>query len=216
MFVYISLYRETLFGLNRYDGVIYREGNGRTSQNLLLYFVRAIVFYLVLQPPGVQLNPRSPQWIGAWWLGYVISAGLLLLSCVALLGFPKEFPGAEQRRQEYIKEGNLPSKDDKIKQNYRDIVPATWQLLKNPIFIFNALALTASTFFAAAIVPFLTKILSLKFDLTPGKAGMIMGIVLTPASIGEYSQLSLKHHQRWIRDVKQIFELLYKTKNLFI
>ena len=134
------------------------------------------------------LDQRDPRWIGAWWLGYVSSGVLLILSCVILLGFPSELPGAQERREQFIKEGNLPSKDEKIKETFKDMIPATWQLLKNPVFVFNALALTASTFFGAALLAFISKILYLKFDLNPAKAGMMIGIAILPGSIGnEYT-----------------------------
>lgn len=117
----------------------------------------------------------------------MIGGVFLIVSCVALLGFPKELPGAREKREELIKEGNLPTKDEKIKETFKDILPATWQLLKNPVFIFNALALTASTFFAGALVPFISKILYLKFDLIPAKAGLMIGIAIIPGSIGKYT-----------------------------
>jgi len=135
-------------------------------------------------PKGMYLAPKDPRWIGAWWLGYVFSGALLVLSCVILLGFPRELPGARERREQCIKEGNLPSKDEKIKETFKDMIPATWQLLKNPVFVFNALALTASTFFGAALLPFISKILYLKFDLNPAKAGMMIGIAVIPGTIG--------------------------------
>ena len=135
----------------------------------------------------MHLTPESPQWIGAWWLGYVIGAAFLILTCVILLGFPREFSTSREMREKYINEGSLPTKDGKIKENFKDIIPATWQLLRNPVFIFNALALTASTFFAGALVPFISKLLYLKFDINPAKAGMMIGITIIPGSIGKYT-----------------------------
>ena len=131
------------------------------------------------------LDQRDPRWIGAWWLGYVFIGALLILSCVILLGFPRELPGARERREQYIKEGNLPSKDEKIKETFKDIITASWQMLKNPVFVFNALALTASTFSGAAVGPFISKFLYVKFHLDPAKAGTMIGIAILPGSIGK-------------------------------
>jgi len=135
-------------------------------------------------PKGMYLDQRDPRWIGAWWLGYVFIGALLILSCVILLGFPRELPGARERREQYIKEGNLPSKDEKIKETFKDIITASWQMLKNPVFVFNALALTASTFSGAAVGPFISKFLYVKFHLDPAKAGTMIGIAILPGSIG--------------------------------
>ena len=117
----------------------------------------------------------------------MIGGALLILSCVMLLGFPREFPKSREMREKYMNEGSLPKKDGKIKENFKDIIPATWQLFRNPVFIFNALALTASTFFAATLAPIISKLFDLKFDINPAKAGMMIGITIIPGSIGKYT-----------------------------
>ena len=35
------------------------------------------------------MTPADPAWIGAWWLGYVISAVLLLVLTIPMFFFPK-------------------------------------------------------------------------------------------------------------------------------
>ena len=89
-----------------------------------------------------------------------------------------------------MKEGILPSKDEKIKDSLKDIIPSTWQLLKNKVFIFNALALTASSFTAAGIVPFIVKFLYFKFNLNVALAGLAMGAVLIPGGGGMQSKIN--------------------------
>lgn len=110
----------------------------------------------------------------------MISGSILLVPFVFLSGFPKELPGARERREKLMNGGILPSKDHKIKENLKDIIPSTWQLLKNPVFIFNALALTSSTFAAVGVLPFIVKFLYLRFNLNAAMAGLVTGIVLIP------------------------------------
>ena len=136
------------------------------------------------QPKGVHLTPGDPRWIGAWWLGYVIGGSILIFSFMALLGFPRELPGAREKRDKLMKEGILPTKDEKIKEKLNGMIPATWQLLKNPVFIFNALALTASSFVGVGIAPFIVKVFYIKFNLNPAMAGLVMGIALIPGCGG--------------------------------
>ena len=83
-----------------------------------------------------------------------------------------------------MKGGILPSKDENIKENFKDIIPSTWQLLKNPVFIFNALALTSSTLAAAGVLPFVVKFLFVKFNLNVAMAGLVIGIVMIPGCGG--------------------------------
>ena len=114
---------------------------------------------------------------------------------MALLGFPRELPGARERRARLIKEGTLPTKDNKIREKLKDIIPATWKLLKNPVFIFNALGLAASTFAAGGVVPFIVKVLYHKFNLNPAMAGLVMGIALIPGCGGKDTSCTIKANQ---------------------
>lgn len=39
------------------------------------------------------ITPVSSVWIGAWWVGFILSAVLCLVVAVPLLAFPYELPG---------------------------------------------------------------------------------------------------------------------------
>ncbi|XP_060071533.1 solute carrier organic anion transporter family member 4A1-like [Ylistrum balloti] len=45
---------------------------------------------------SVPLTPADPQWVGAWWIGILISFFSFLLIGFPLLGYPKELPGHDQ------------------------------------------------------------------------------------------------------------------------
>ena len=62
----------------------------------------------------MELTPRDPQWIGAWWLGYFVGGLILVLSSVFVLGFPIEMPGTRAMREKAMKDGDIPKQDDKI------------------------------------------------------------------------------------------------------
>ena len=53
------------------------------------------VLYITLFFPRFRLEivPDSPQWVGAWWIGFIISGVLALLVSVPILAFPKQLPG---------------------------------------------------------------------------------------------------------------------------
>ena len=160
------------------------------------------------QPEGSNLNPEDPQWIGAWWLGYLGGGSLLLPIAGLLLGFPRELPGAKRICEEAQKEGQVPKKDERIQGNLKDILPATLQLLKRPVFIFNSLAVTAGSLFGAGIASFLAKILQLKFGLSSLITGTVIGTVLVPGTVGK--KIAFKKYTEdctWRREVlNYIFE----------
>ena len=44
--------------------------------------------------PGVEVDfdEKDPRWIGAWWFGYPIIGGLILLFAIPLVCFPQRLP----------------------------------------------------------------------------------------------------------------------------
>lgn len=87
-------------------------------------------------------------------------------------------------RDKAIKEGDLPKKDNKLRGKLRDIVPATIQLLKNPTYMFNTLAVTSASLVGAGIGAFIAKFAQLKFGINPGLAGVSLGAIFVVGAAG--------------------------------
>ncbi|KAJ7333507.1 hypothetical protein OS493_017044 [Desmophyllum pertusum] len=138
----------------------------------------------LIQPPGIELTPDDPRWIGAWWLGYFFGGLLLLCTSIALLGYPKEMPGAQERRMAAIKEGLLPPRDEHIQGRLKDIVPATKAILTNKTFMFNTCAFCCTTLIATGLGPFVSKFIQSQFGKSSSTAGILSGIVIIPGSAG--------------------------------
>lgn len=111
---------------------------------------------------------------------------VILVSAVFILGFPRELPGSKEMRDKAIEEGQLPKKDDKLRGKLRDIIPATIQLLKNPVYMFNTLAVTAGSLFGGGVGAFIAKFAQLKFSVNPGLAGITLGVVFLVGASGTW------------------------------
>lgn len=143
------------------------------------------VFVQVTQPRELHLNARDPRWIGAWWLGYLVTGAIMFLTAILLLGFPRELPGSAKMRAQAIEEGHLPKRDNKLRGKWKDIVPATSQLLKNITYLSNSLALAASSLYGGAVSAFIAKFVVVKYAVNPGMSGPTLGaIFLVGASAG--------------------------------
>ena len=60
----------------------------KTKQTLIFIYTLCILIALSLD-----ITPDSPLWVGAWWLGFLVSAAMALLVVVPMFGFPKHLPG---------------------------------------------------------------------------------------------------------------------------
>lgn len=138
----------------------------------------------LIQPPGVDLTPEDPRWIGAWWLGYFFGGLLLLCTSIALLGYPREMPGAREQRLAAIREGLLPPRDEHIQGRLKDILPATKSILTNKTFMFNTCAFCCTTLIATGLGPFVSKFIQSQFGKSSSTAGILSGIVIIPGTAG--------------------------------
>lgn len=99
---------------------------------------------------SVTLTPDSPRWVGAWWIGFLISATLAFLVALPIAGFPKSLPGSEQYKAErekevYSKKGRKPEYQEVTSEtetaiSYKQILKSIKILVTNPTFMFLNLA----------------------------------------------------------------------------
>lgn len=45
----------------------------------------------------ITITPKDPQWVGAWWLGYLIAGSVSLLAAVPFWYLPKSLPRPRSR-----------------------------------------------------------------------------------------------------------------------
>ena len=101
-------------------------------------------------------------------------------------GFPNSLPGANERRDKRIGEEKLKIEHEGKKAKLKEIFPEMKSLLLNWTILFNSLGVSVLLIFVGALVPFLGKIVQLKFGLDPVKNGLVLFGVMTPSVMGMY------------------------------
>lgn len=158
---------------------------------------------------GINLTSKDPRWVGAWWLGFLISAGLVLLAAMPYFFFPREMPrerhelhfrrkvlagsalivrkGKEHSSQQepLKKEAGLAqiAQDLTVIQFIKVFPSVLLRTLRHPIFLLVVLSQVCTSCMVAGMATFLPKFLERQFSITASFANLLLGCVSIPLAI---------------------------------
>ncbi|XP_051004990.1 LOW QUALITY PROTEIN: solute carrier organic anion transporter family member 2B1 [Acomys russatus] len=158
---------------------------------------------------GITLTSKDPRWVGAWWLGFLISAGLVVLAASPYFFFPRKMPrerhelhfrrkvlagsalivrkGEEHSSQQepLKKEAGLAqiAQDLTVVQFIKVFPSVLLRTLRHPIFLLVVLSQVCTSSMVAGMATFLPKFLERQFSITASFANLLLGCVSIPMAI---------------------------------
>ncbi|XP_075740360.1 solute carrier organic anion transporter family member 4A1-like [Rhipicephalus microplus] len=130
---------------------------------------------------SIGLSPSSTVWVGAWWIGFVITGTLSLILCVPIFGFPKRLPGA-MVVQKPLEVDARALRGDSVQVRLCDMPKAVRYLLKNYTFLFISLAATVETMLGSGYSNFAAKLFESEFGMTSANAALLLGMIGIPSA----------------------------------
>ncbi|KAL3221320.1 hypothetical protein MRX96_050264 [Rhipicephalus microplus] len=156
------------------------------------------------------LTSKSPAWVGAWWLGSVVTAVLGLTLGVMTCSLPKYLPGYEAARAEKgdqtpVSVFSMIGTSD-FGRRISDLPKAIRRLLTNVPFLFLCASFSFSQMFTTGLTAMMTKFFESQLGLPSARIAYMIGpIVLVGGGFGAIIGGALV--SRWNLDYEGIMRL---------
>ena len=127
---------------------------------------------------------ESPNYIGAYWIGFVICAIAIMLISIPVSAFPYEFPGSKEIRsnRRESKSMNHESSEISTDLSWRDFKEGFLSIVGNPLILSIIFGTAMEMFYMALLSSFAPKYLEIVFNLTSSEASLVVGAALIPSA----------------------------------
>ncbi|XP_032109713.1 solute carrier organic anion transporter family member 1C1 isoform X4 [Sapajus apella] len=134
----------------------------------------------------ITITPKDPQWVGAWWLGYLIAGILSLLAAVPFWYLPKSLPRSRSREDSNSSEKSKFIVDDhtnyqtpqgenaKIMELARDFLPSLKNLFGNPVYFLYLCTSTVQFNSLFGMVTYKPKYIEQQYGQSSSKANFVI------------------------------------------
>ncbi|XP_038051581.1 solute carrier organic anion transporter family member 5A1-like [Patiria miniata] len=161
------------------------------SAATIVGFGQAFLFLTQFVNWPAKFDPTiHPEWIGGWWIGFILDGIIILVVAIPFFFFPKEM-------DVYIREEDIPPErlaregtggQTVTQLGVKDFMSSTKRIGTNAVFML----LMTSTIFELAVSAsfgfFLPKFFEIRYNVAPAFAALLVGILVTPgAAMGNFS-----------------------------
>ncbi|KAM8973796.1 LOW QUALITY PROTEIN: solute carrier organic anion transporter family member 1C1-like [Pelodytes ibericus] len=153
-----------------------------------------------VNPDHVTITAMDEQWVGAWWLGYLVAGSISLLATMPFWFLPKEQTRSDVRKNsstpseqstfifQEATDPNMSQTPEQIRNMAKDFLPALKDLFGNPVYI---IYLCGSIFQYNSLIGMVTykaKYIEQQYGQTSSKTNFIIGLINIPAvALGIFS-----------------------------
>ncbi|XP_069718261.1 solute carrier organic anion transporter family member 1C1 isoform X1 [Phaenicophaeus curvirostris] len=143
---------------------------------------------------SITITHKDVQWVGAWWLGYLIAGVISVLAGIPFWFLPKNLPKTESRKDsstssEQSKFITEDSKDQhkpyqqqvKISEMAKDFLPSLKNLFGNPVYILCLCASIIQFNSLIGMVTYKPKYIEQQYGQTSSKTNFVIGLINIPA-----------------------------------
>ncbi|XP_065514386.1 solute carrier organic anion transporter family member 1C1-like isoform X1 [Caloenas nicobarica] len=143
---------------------------------------------------SVTITHKDVQWVGAWWLGYLIAGVISVLAGIPFWFLPRHLPKPESRKDsstsseqsKFITEDNKDQHKSyqqqvKMSEMAKDFLPSLKNLFGNPVYILYLCASIIQFNSLIGMVTYKPKYIEQQYGQTSSKTNFVIGLINIPA-----------------------------------
>nr|XP_046234849.1 solute carrier organic anion transporter family member 1C1-like [Scatophagus argus] len=147
---------------------------------------------------SITINHKDSRWVGAWWLGFLVTGVLILVSSIPFWFLPKSLPkqGKEESRnkgtelttvpeqENFLPEENPDHEEEKpvtFKEMAKDFIPSLRRLFRNSVYPLMILTYLVVVNGFIGMITFKPKFMEQIYGQSASKAIFLIGILNLPA-----------------------------------
>ena len=139
------------------------------------------------------LTSDNPQWVGGWWIGFVLTGTLSIFASGQFFFYPRRLKGSKEydelrKKLQPIENVGISFQQDHgvpIATMLKEYPHYLYRILNNLTFLFVTFGITTGAFLIPGIVTFMPKYVKVQFSVSQSIASYLIGGISIPAaSIG--------------------------------
>ncbi|XP_024595472.1 solute carrier organic anion transporter family member 4C1 isoform X2 [Neophocaena asiaeorientalis asiaeorientalis] len=139
---------------------------------------------------SIDITEDDPRWLGAWWIGFLMSWLFAWSLIIPFSCFPKHLPGTAEiqdgKTSQIHQSNSLQHTDGNFGQSFKDFPAALKSLMRNTVFMCLVLSTCSEALVTTGFATFLPKFIENQFGLSSSSAATLAGTVLIPgAALGQ-------------------------------
>ncbi|XP_053262171.1 solute carrier organic anion transporter family member 1C1 isoform X1 [Podarcis raffonei] len=150
---------------------------------------------------SISITHKDSQWVGAWWLGYLIAGVVSILAAIPFWFLPKHLPRPDTRKDsstsseqsKFINEDNREhcityQEQVKFLEMARDFLPSLKSLFGNPVYFLYLCSSITQFNSLIGMVTYKAKYIEQQFGQSSSKTNFVIGLINIPAvALGIFS-----------------------------
>ncbi|XP_019399551.1 PREDICTED: solute carrier organic anion transporter family member 1C1-like isoform X2 [Crocodylus porosus] len=143
---------------------------------------------------SITITPKDAQWVGAWWLGYLVAGIISILAAIPFWFLPKHLSRPESRKDsntsseqsKFITEDNREhhkpyTQQLKIVEMAKDFLPSLKNLFGNPVYFLYLCASIIQFNSLIGMVTYKPKYIEQQYGQSSSKTNFVIGLINIPA-----------------------------------